>query len=65
MRYPFRNNKTFMEDAVWVVPLFSIAGVMGWLRTDHWLYLLFPVAAILGSWLRTRGNTQRNTAQHS
>ena len=62
-RYPFRNDKTFLEDAVWVVPLFSIAGVMAWLRTDLWLYLLCPVAAVLGSWLRTRGNTRKSAAQ--
>lgn len=59
---PKDRGRTFREEASSPgVLIFSALGVGLWLVTDFWVYLLWPGAALIGAWVRSRGS--RRTAE--
>lgn len=64
MRLMQRSDRTFKQEASFLVPLWTVVGLMTWGATGYPLCMLFPVLAAAGSWVRTRGNVaspQRST----
>lgn len=61
MRSILRSDKTF-QDEVPFIAVASIFMVLAGAMSGSWLLLLAPVPAVLGAWVRTRGNVRSDTS---